>query len=232
MGSFLPNDHGGGNRGGCGCSRENAGAQVRPIFKRVDRGLYQVIDYSSPPFGASTQSSEASGLVIVGSVQRSSSLTASGWLLGHASSQINRLLGRDEPARVLAGQKGGKWVAVGKKLPFHELTRGYRDTWWAIGIDRQSMDYELGESPKKEPMYLGMRCDRNVSTLDGEKIYNTLSEVLPGSWKEPDRYWPIWTVPDATDEDGHALTREDYIDAVIAKYVATYSIILEQLEKP
>jgi hypothetical protein len=229
-GSLLPNDHGGGNKASCGCTAIRNGKQVRPIFEWMGRGLYRVIDYTNAPGEATNQGRGVRDLITPSPIQGAVPLTAAGWLLGPAAARINDELEDGEPARILVGQKGGRWVALGKKLPSHDLTLGYGDAWWAIGIERRTMDYVLGEPPKKEPMYLGLRYDRNVGGLDGALIYNTLSKILPGKWKRADRWWPIWTEPNAFDEDGKVLSQDDYIDAVISKYVETYAIISEYFQ--
>lgn len=228
MGSFLPNDHARGNRGSCGCSEFKGGAKARPLFKQVARGLYQVINYSDLLLDTDDRLHGVGDSKILRRPESSQVLTASAWLLGPAASRINRVLGNNEPARVIAGQKGGRWISVGKTLPFHHLTTGYRDSWWAIGIDR-TFDYELGQLTDEHPIYLGLRLDRNVAAHDGGSIYNALSSILPGSWKEPRMYWPIWSEPSQLDENGRVLNQDSYVETIVSTYVETYAIVHEYL---
>jgi hypothetical protein len=227
-GSFLPNDHGDGNKGACSCSTKVSGASARPIFERVDRGLYKVLNYSGEPEVVNSEAPSDEAFVMAYGRDPTRIMTASRWLLEQAASRINRVLGYENPAKVLVGQKGGRWVAVGKSLPSNELTRGY-ETSWALGIDTR-MDYELGHTPTAEPMYLGMRCNRNVGGVDGAMIRNALGKIFLGSWRPPDKYWPFWTEPNPFDEDGQVLNQDEYIDAIISQYVETYAIVLDRLK--
>jgi hypothetical protein len=223
MGSFLPNDHGEGNLGACGCSKAKGG--TTPIFEKIGSarsGRYRVIDYAKDsPNGQPNGVTSTTNLNVPEVPEM-----ASTWLLSDAVTRTNRQLGYDNPTEALVGQKRGQWVAVGRRLPPHDLTRGYQTTW-ALGLDRGSertLDYELGTKPV-HPLYIGLRCERNVSGPDGRKIYSAFKEVLPGSWKEPSMYWPIYVEPDV-ESSGRLLTANEYTDLIISKYVETYGIVL------
>lgn len=236
-GSLLPNDHAGGNRGACGCSQFKAGPEAEPIFERISSGRYLVLGGLDPSITKGETLAERIQKVrpsfdelfhVDGRNEKEyvyvavNGLRASEWLRSESAQAIDQVLGR-YATTVLSGTKGGRYVAVGVRLP---TIPGLEDCspYWAIGLDTR-WDFVLGQRPTQKALYFGVRCNRNVSGVIGDTANQVLAPLLGGRWEKPEQFWAIWKSLSEVDTSGAPLTPEEFIKNLLQQFEEGYVAI-------
>jgi len=213
-GSLLPNDHGEGNLGACGCSRWFGG---NPIFERSGHGRYLVL-----PRQQLSGSMHGHRSIDTAGTPAASDL-ASVWLLRSATFEIDaemRRRGERSQATILGGSKGGRFISVG--IPIGSAFNF--SVSWSIGLDK-SRDFDLGKATVHKALYWGLRCSKGPSHYEARDLHLRIREVLPNhAWETPDQFWPIWHAVHRPleellgDNDSGALTTKvitDYVDTLL-----------------
>jgi hypothetical protein len=148
---------------------------------------------------------------------------ASEWLRFDVPRLIDEALG-SYSAELVTGSKGGRYVAVGVKVP-QQLSSGNLQAHWAIGLDTKS-DFVLGNPPPRNSLYVGVRCNQSMTGYEGQNINRKLALVLGGTWERADGYWPIWRWPHSHDEAGNLLSRDEYIDEVLQVFFEVFDALI------
>lgn len=236
-GSLLPNDHGGGNRGGCGCSLYKAGPDAEPIFERVSSGRYLVLGEAGPINSGGDPAVDDRQTAIrtfeqlfhlngapknesTGEV--SNGLRASEWMRSEAIAAIDQIIGSNT-ATSLSGTKGGRYLAVGVRLPIIPGLE-YFSPYWAIGLDTK-WDFVLGQQPAPKAMYYGVRCSQNVRGVLGDTANNALAPLLDGRWERPDQFWAIWKSSTELNPSRTLLTSEEFLRNILQQFADGYKAI-------
>jgi hypothetical protein len=147
------------------------------------------------------------------------------WLRGSGNWEIQQALSREGLGnlRVLGGGNGGRFLSYGVDLvvPTDSPMAALQSMQWALGLDTR-IGLQMGRRPTGEPLYVGLRQNRNV-TQDG--FFRTLAPLLSDwEWRGRDQYWAFFTYPGyGTNKRPHeALPASVYASTVIDTYVSSF----------